>query len=103
MDKLIDTQRFKILIVEWKVKSFYKRFTETIKYRHRDCAVAINRYYARDQWSRKTNEAWWIGNEDEGAKVHHGQQGIRLSAVLDVDREKDRSFCLYLRGFRGLR
>ncbi|KYN21535.1 hypothetical protein ALC57_06149, partial [Trachymyrmex cornetzi] len=49
------------------------------------------------------NEAWWIGNEDEGAKVHHGQQGIRLSAVLDVDREKDCSFCLYPRGFRSLR
>ncbi|KYN35767.1 hypothetical protein ALC56_09880 [Trachymyrmex septentrionalis] len=29
------------------------------------------------------------------------QQGIRLSAVLDVDRGKDCSFCLYPRGFRG--
>ncbi|TGZ32145.1 hypothetical protein DBV15_01122 [Temnothorax longispinosus] len=44
-----------------------------------------------------------IDNEDEGAKVHHNQRGIRLSAVLDVDREKDCSFCLYPRGFRGLR
>lgn len=33
-----------------------------------------------------------MGNEDEGAKVHRNQRGIRLSAVLDVDRERDCSF-----------
>lgn len=36
-----------------------------------------------------------MDNEDEGAKVHHNQQGIRLSAILDVDRERDCSFCRY--------
>lgn len=60
-----------------------------MKYRYRDCAVARSTVAApeiNDPVER--TEAWWIGNEDEGAKVHHDQRGIRLSAVLDVDREK---------------
>lgn len=74
-----------------------------IKYRYRDFAVTINHCHARDQRSCGTSEAWWMDNEDEGAKVHHNQRGIRLSAILDVDRERDCSFYRYPRGSRGLR
>lgn len=56
--------------------------------------------HARDQRSRGTSEAWWMCNEDEGAKVDQNRRCIRLSTVLDVDRGRDCSFRLYPRGFR---